>query len=89
MNNKHTMPSYLRGLEMDNEQLRQENHFLKEKIMNTPNQQLGVIDLTKLIREIHYQLQLDHQNLLLKATALEQENKELKERLEKLDIKNS
>jgi hypothetical protein len=57
--------------------------------MNAPNQQLGVIDLTKLIREIHYQLQLDHQNLLLKATALEQENKDLKERLEKLDIKNS
>lgn len=50
--------------------------------MNLPLKQLDVIDLTKLIREVHYKLQLDYQALLGKTTALEAENAELKAKLE-------
>ena len=52
--------------------------------MNLPDKQLDVIDLTKLIREVHYKLQLDYQALMGKATALEAENAELKANLEKV-----
>ena len=52
--------------------------------MNLPTKQQDVIDLTKSIREIHYQLQLDYQALMLKATTLQAENEELKERLAKI-----
>jgi hypothetical protein len=50
--------------------------------MNLPTKQPDVIDLTKSIRETHYQLQLDYQALMLKATTLQAENEELKERLD-------
>ena len=49
--------------------------------MNLPEKQLDVIDLTKLIREVHYKLQLDYQALMGKTTALEAENAELKAKL--------
>jgi regulator of replication initiation timing len=52
--------------------------------MNLPTKQPDVIDLTKLIRETHYQLQLDYQALMLKATSLQAENEDLKERLNKI-----
>lgn len=52
--------------------------------MNLPLKQPDVIDLTKSIRETHYQLQLDYQALMLKATTLQAENEELKERLNKI-----
>jgi len=52
--------------------------------MNLPTKQPDVIDLTKLIRETHYQLQLDYQALMLKATTLQAENEELKARLDKI-----
>jgi regulator of replication initiation timing len=52
--------------------------------MNLPNKQPDVIDLTKSIRETHYQLQLDYQALMLKATTLQAENEDLKERLNKI-----
>jgi hypothetical protein len=52
--------------------------------MNLPLKQLDVIDLTKLIRDVHYKLQLDYQALMLKATTLQAENEELKERLAKI-----
>jgi regulator of replication initiation timing len=52
--------------------------------MNLPTKQPDVIDLTKSIRETHYQLQLDYQALMLKATTLQAENEELKERLAKI-----
>jgi len=52
--------------------------------MNLPTKQPDVIELTKSIREIHYQLQLDYQALMLKATTLQAENEELKERLAKI-----
>ena len=52
--------------------------------MNLPLKQLDVIDLTKLIRDVHYKLQLDYQALMLKATTLQAENEELKERLDKI-----
>jgi len=52
--------------------------------MNLPTKQPDVIDLTKSIRETHYQLQLDYQALMLKATTLQAENEELKERLNKI-----
>jgi regulator of replication initiation timing len=52
--------------------------------MNLPPKQPDVIDLTKSIRETHYQLQLDYQALMLKATTLQAENEELKERLDKI-----
>jgi regulator of replication initiation timing len=52
--------------------------------MNLPTKQPDVIDLTKSIREVHYQLQLDYQALMLKATTLQAENEELKERLNKI-----
>ena len=52
--------------------------------MNLPTKQPDVIDLTKLIRETHYQLQLDYQALMLKATTLQAENEDLKERLNKI-----
>ena len=52
--------------------------------MNLPEKQLDVIDLTKSIRETHYQLQLDYQALMLKATTLQAENEELKARLDKI-----
>jgi regulator of replication initiation timing len=52
--------------------------------MNLPTKQPDVIDLTKSIRETHYQLQLDYQALMLKATTLQAENEELKERLDKI-----
>jgi len=52
--------------------------------MSLPEKQLDVIDLTKSIREVHYQLQLDYQALMLKATTLQAENEELKERLNKI-----
>ena len=42
--------------------------------MNLPDKQLDVIDLTKLIREVHYKLQLDYQALMGKTTALEAKN---------------
>jgi regulator of replication initiation timing len=41
-------------------------------------------ELTKSIRETHYQLQLDYQALMLKATTLQAENEDLKERLAKI-----
>lgn len=50
--------------------------------MNLPEKQLDVIDLTKLIREVHYKLQLDYQALMGKTTVLEAENAELKAKLE-------
>jgi len=52
--------------------------------MNLPPKQPDVIDLTKSIRETHYQLQLDYQALMLKATTLQAENEDLKERLNKI-----
>ena len=52
--------------------------------MNLPTKQPDVIDLTKSIRETHYQLQLDYQALMLKATTLQAENEDLKERLAKI-----
>jgi regulator of replication initiation timing len=52
--------------------------------MNLPPKQPDVIELTKSIRETHYQLQLDYQALMLKATTLQAENEELKERLDKI-----
>lgn len=52
--------------------------------MNLPPKQPDVIELTKSIRETHYQLQLDYQALMLKATTLQAENEELKERLNKI-----
>ena len=52
--------------------------------MNTPPKQPDVIELTKSIRETHYQLQLDYQVLMLKATTLQAENEELKARLDKI-----
>lgn len=52
--------------------------------MNLPTKQPDVIELTKSIREVHYQLQLDYQALMLKATTLQAENEELKERLAKI-----
>ncbi len=52
--------------------------------MNLPPKQPDVIDLTKSIREVHYQLQLDYQALMLKATTLQAENEELKTRLDKI-----
>ena len=52
--------------------------------MNLPTKQPDVIDLTKAIRDVHYQLQLDYQALMLKATTLQAENEDLKERLAKI-----
>ena len=52
--------------------------------MKLPTKQPDVIDLTKSIRETHYQLQLDYQALMLKATTLQAENEDLKERLNKI-----
>lgn len=52
--------------------------------MNLLTKQPDVIDLTKSIREVHYQLQLDYQALMLKATTLQAENEDLKERLAKI-----
>jgi regulator of replication initiation timing len=52
--------------------------------MSLPEKQLDVIDLTKLIRDVHYKLQLDYQALMLKATTLQAENEDLKERLAKI-----
>ena len=52
--------------------------------MNLPLKQLDVIDLTKLIRDVHYKLQLDYQALMLKATSLQAENEDLKARLDKI-----
>jgi len=52
--------------------------------MNLPTKQPDVIDLTKSIRETHYQLQLDYQALMGKTTALEVENVELKAKLDDL-----
>jgi regulator of replication initiation timing len=52
--------------------------------MSLPEKQLDVIDLTKLIRDVHYKLQLDYQALMLKATTLQAENEDLKERLNKI-----
>jgi regulator of replication initiation timing len=52
--------------------------------MNLPTKQPDVIDLTKSIRETHYQLQLDYQALMLKATSLQTENEDLKARLDKI-----
>ena len=52
--------------------------------MTLPTKQPDVIDLTKSIRETHYQLQLDYQALMLKATTLQAENEELKARLDKI-----
>jgi hypothetical protein len=49
--------------------------------MSLPEKQLDVIDLTKLIRDVHYKLQLDYQALMGKTTTLEAENAELKEKL--------
>ena len=52
--------------------------------MSLPEKQLDVIDLTKSIRDVHYKLQLDYQALMLKATTLQAENEDLKERLDKI-----
>ena len=52
--------------------------------MNLPTKQPDVIELTKSIRETYYQLQLDYQALMLKATTLQAENEELKARLDKI-----
>lgn len=52
--------------------------------MSLPEKQPDVIELTKSIRETHYQLQLDYQALMLKATTLQAENEELKARLDKI-----
>ena len=52
--------------------------------MSLPEKQLDVIDLTKLIRDVHYKLQLDYQALMLKATTLQAENEELKAKLDDL-----
>jgi regulator of replication initiation timing len=52
--------------------------------MTLPTKQPDVIDLTKAIRDVHYQLQLDYQSLMLKATSLQAENEDLKERLNKI-----
>jgi regulator of replication initiation timing len=52
--------------------------------MSLPEKQPDVIELTKSIRETHYQLQLDYQALMLKATTLQAENEDLKERLNKI-----
>ena len=51
---------------------------------NQPEKQLDVIDLTKLIRDVHYKLQLDYQALMGKTAALEAENVELKAKLDDL-----
>ena len=52
--------------------------------MNLPTKQPDVIDLTRSIRDAHYQLLLDYQAMMLKVTALESENEDLKERLAKI-----
>ena len=52
--------------------------------MSLPEKQLDVIDLTKLIRDVHYKLQLDYQALMLKATTLQAENEDLKAKLDDL-----
>jgi hypothetical protein len=52
--------------------------------MSLPEKQPDVIDLTKLIRDVHYKLQLDYQALMGKTTALEAENVELKAKLDDL-----
>jgi hypothetical protein len=52
--------------------------------MTLPTKQPDVIDLTKAIRDVHYQLQLDYQALMLKATSLQAENEDLKARLDKI-----
>ena len=52
--------------------------------MTLPTKQQDVIDLTKAIRDVHYQLQLDYQALMLKATSLQAENEDLKARLDKI-----
>ena len=52
--------------------------------MNTPTKQPDVIDLTRSIRDAHYQLLLDYQAMMLKVTALESENEDLKERLKQI-----
>lgn len=52
--------------------------------MSLPTKQPDIIDLTKSIREIHYQLQLDYQALMLKATTLQAENEKLKARLDEI-----
>jgi len=52
--------------------------------MNLPPKQPDVIDLTKLIRDVHYKLQLDYQALMGKITTLEAENVELKAKLDDL-----
>jgi hypothetical protein len=52
--------------------------------MNLPTKQPDVIELTKSIRETHYQLQLDYQALMLKATTLQAENEDLKAKLDDL-----
>ena len=55
--------------------------------MNTPIKQPDVIELTKSIREAHYQLQLDYQALMLKATTLQAENEDLKAKLDEISEK--
>ena len=55
--------------------------------MNTPTKQPDVIDLTRSIRDAHYQLLLDYQAMMLKVTALESENEDLKERLKQITEK--
>jgi hypothetical protein len=52
--------------------------------MNLPTKQPDVIDLTRSIRDAHYQLLLDYQAMMLKVTALESENEDLKERLKQI-----
>jgi chaperonin cofactor prefoldin len=52
--------------------------------MNLPSKQPDVIDLIRTIKDAHYQLQLDYQALMLKATTLQAENEDLKERLNKI-----
>jgi len=52
--------------------------------MNTPTKQPDVIDITRSIRDAHYQLLLDYQAMMLKVTALESENEDLKERLKQI-----
>ena len=53
--------------------------------MNLPPKQPDVIDLTRSIRDVHYQLLLDYQAMMLKVTALESENEDLKERLKQIE----
>ena len=55
--------------------------------MNLPTKQPDVIDLTRSIRDAHYQLLLDYQAMMLKVTALESENEDLKERLKQITEK--